>query len=42
MQMLMEANDFRDRLVGEIRADQLHRDWRRRKFSAVLLEAGRG
>jgi DNA primase len=42
VQMLMEQNDFRDRLIEEIRALQLHVGLETERILAVLLEAAPG
>ena len=42
VQMLMEQNDFRDRLIEEIRAHQLHVGLETERILAVLLEAAPG
>jgi hypothetical protein len=39
VQMLMEQNDFRERLAEEIRVDQLHVGLETEKILAALLEA---
>src|ERR1700676_4512256 len=42
VQMLMEQSDFRDRLIEEIRAHQLHVGLETERILAVLLEAAPG
>jgi DNA primase len=42
VQMLMEPNDFRDRLLEEIRANQLHMGLETERILAALLEAAPG
>ncbi len=42
VQMLMEQNDFRDRLIEEIRAHQLHVGLETERILAALLEAAPG